>query len=91
MRLPEADRAHDADLLPSLHDRACADDAERGDAHEEPEAHEALDQPVEGEAGGDGVVDDLLDRLRLQPAREERGLQAARPRSPGSTPGASAK
>ena len=42
---------------------------------EEPEAQEALDQAVEGEVRGDGVVDDLLDRLGLEPAREEGGLE----------------
>ena len=40
-----------------------------------PKSHEALNQPVEGQTRGDGVVDDLLDRLRFEPAREERGLQ----------------
>ena len=34
------------------------------------------------------VVDDLLDRLRLEPAREERGLELGG-RVRGSTPGAS--
>ena len=51
---PEADRAHDADLLAALDDGAGADDAERGDADEQAEAHEALDEPVERDrAGGD--------------------------------------
>ena len=72
---PESDCAHDADLLASLDDGSRTDDAERRHAHEQPQPHEALDQAVEGDVGGKGVVDDLLDRLRLQPAREECGLQ----------------
>jgi len=73
-----ADDAWVRDLLAPLDDRAGADDSERGDADEEAEPHEALDQPVERQAGGNCVVDDLLDRLRVEPVPEERGLELRR-------------
>ena len=71
----EPDRPQDADLLAALDHRAGADDAERGDADDQAEAHEALDQPVEREARGDGVGEHLLDRVGLHAVGEERRLE----------------
>ena len=74
---PEADRPQNADLLAALGDGSGADHSERGDADDQPEAHEALDETVEREAGCDGVVDDLLDRLGFHAAREECRFQSS--------------
>ena len=92
---PEADRPQHTDLLAALDDGARADHAERCDPDDQAEAHEALDHPVERAVGGDGVVDDLLDRLGLHPVREEgrfelrrgrrRGRHRGRARSSGSS------
>ena len=77
----EADRAQDADLLAALDDGARGDHAERGDADDQAEPHEAFDQPVEGEARGDGVVEQLLHRVGLHAVGQEGGLEL-RSRSP---------
>src|SRR5829696_6218212 len=71
----EADRAQDADLLPALDDRAGADDAQGGDADDQPEAHEAEQQPVERVRRADRLVQPIARRLRLHAAGQERALE----------------
>ena len=85
----EPDRAEDADLLSALDDRAGGDHAERGDAGDQPEPHEAFDQPVEGQVCGDGVVEQLLQRVGLHAVGEERRLEALLRSPSASVPGAS--
>ena len=72
----EADRAQHADLLPTLDDGARADHAERGDADDQPEAHEPLDQAIE-RAGSRRPrrARSLCERVGLHPVREEGRLE----------------
>ena len=72
-----SDRAQDADLLAPLDDRAGGDDAERGDADDQPEPHEGHDQAVEGERAADGVRQERGERVGLHAVGEERGLERA--------------
>src|SRR2546421_614802 len=56
----EADGAQHAQLLAPLDDGSCGDDAEGGDADDEPEPHEALDDADERHARSNGFVEDVL-------------------------------
>ena len=75
---PEPDRAQDPDLLPPFDDGASADHAKGCDADDQAETHEALDQPVERPARGDGVLEQLVERVGLDTVREERRLDLPR-------------
>ena len=88
---PEADRAQDADLLAALDDRAGADDAERGDADDQAEAHEALDQAVEGDGRGGRRrrMTCWIDSASIPLPRNADSSRAAA--ASGSTPGARSK
>src|SRR5918995_2788546 len=64
---PKSQCPEDPDLLSALDDRPRADYAERGDADDQTEAHEALDQPVEGPLDRDRVLEQLFQCVRLEP------------------------
>src|SRR5215207_7702520 len=75
---PKSQRPEDPDLLPALDNRPRADYAERGDADDQAQTHEALDQPVEGPLDRDRVLEQLFQRVGLEPVRDERRLELRR-------------
>ena len=69
------DRPHHPNMLAPLHHGARAHHAQRRHSDEEPQGHEAREQPEERLPGRILLIDALPEHLRLHPVLQQGGLQ----------------